>query len=116
MKRASSKMKLLWKQYGLVAIGTYTVLYVAGFGGVYLVLVTGLVDPDVRKTALIPNCTRVLYFSMNSTLVYVVGSVIPGMFYTNTNNALCVFWHISHAWYAFCILHFSIFLWYYCID
>lgn len=48
VKRASSKMKLLWKQYGLVAIGTYTALYVVGFGGVYLVLVTGLVEPDVR--------------------------------------------------------------------
>ncbi|CAM9609959.1 unnamed protein product [Laminaria digitata] len=51
VKRASSKMKLLWKQYGLVAIGTYTALYVAGFGGVYLVLVTGLVEPDVDTAA-----------------------------------------------------------------
>lgn len=63
MKRASSKMKLLWKQYGLVAIGTYTVLYVAGLGGVYLVLATGLVDPDVRKTALIPNCTHATMYN-----------------------------------------------------
>lgn len=60
VKRASSKMKLLWKQYGLVAIGTYTALYVAGFGGVYLVLVTGLVEPDVRTTTFIPTCTRVI--------------------------------------------------------
>lgn len=40
-------MKLLWKQYGLVWIGTYTVLYFGGLGGIYLVLDTGLVASDV---------------------------------------------------------------------
>lgn len=84
MKRASSKMKLLWKQYGLVAIGTYTVLYVAGLGGVYLVLATGLVDPDVRKTALIPNCTHA---TMYNTFSFFFGPATYGWRCENEGQA-----------------------------
>lgn len=40
-------MKLLWKQYGLVWIGTYAVLYFGGLAGIYVVLDTGLVASDV---------------------------------------------------------------------
>ena len=40
-------MKMLWKQYGLVWIGTYTVLYFGGLAGIYVVLDTGLVASDV---------------------------------------------------------------------
>ncbi|CAM9279086.1 unnamed protein product [Ectocarpus fasciculatus] len=46
-KQARAKMKLLWKQYGLVWIGTYTVLYFGGLAGIYVVLDTGLVASDV---------------------------------------------------------------------
>lgn len=46
-KNARAKMKLLWKQYGLVWIGTYTVLYFGGLGGIYVVFDTGLVASDV---------------------------------------------------------------------
>lgn len=42
-------MKLLWKQYGLVWIGTYTVLYFGGLAGIYVVLDTGLVASDVSS-------------------------------------------------------------------
>lgn len=45
-------MKLLWKQYGLVWIGTYTVLYFGGLAGIYVVLDTGLVASDVSLRTL----------------------------------------------------------------
>lgn len=46
-KAARAKMKLLWKQYGLVWLGTYTVLYFGMLGGIYVVFDTGLVASDV---------------------------------------------------------------------
>lgn len=46
-KNARAKMKLLWKQYGLVWLGTYTVLYFGGLAGVYVILDTGLIPSDV---------------------------------------------------------------------
>lgn len=50
-KNTRAKMKLLWKQYGLVWIGTFTVLYIGMLGGVYVVLDTGLVASDVSSNA-----------------------------------------------------------------
>ncbi len=56
-KQARAKTKLLWKQYGLVWIGTYAVLYFGGLGGIYLVLDTGLVASDVSLSSLgSPSC------------------------------------------------------------
>lgn len=40
-------MKLLWKQYGLVWLVTYTTLYFGGLGAIYVVFDTGLVAADV---------------------------------------------------------------------
>lgn len=48
-------MKLLWKQYGLVWVGTYTVLYFGGLAGVYVVLDTGLVASDVSLSPARPK-------------------------------------------------------------
>lgn len=51
MQHVRSTVKLMWKRYGLVAIGTNITLYVAGLGGLYAVLATGLVEPNVSVIA-----------------------------------------------------------------
>ncbi|CAN0376613.1 unnamed protein product, partial [Phaeothamnion confervicola] len=37
----------MWKRYGVVAIGTYWVLYLAQLGTVYVLLDSGVVDLDI---------------------------------------------------------------------
>lgn len=51
MKYVRSRAKLMWKRYGLVAIGTSVVLYVGGFGILYTLLASGAVDPNVSAVA-----------------------------------------------------------------
>lgn len=50
MKNTGAKTKLLWKQYGLVWIGTCTGLYWGVLAGIYVVFDAGLVASDVSLT------------------------------------------------------------------
>ncbi|CAM9816930.1 unnamed protein product [Choristocarpus tenellus] len=42
--------KLMWKRYGLVAIGFYYTMYLSGLGSIFLVLDTGLWESTVSFT------------------------------------------------------------------
>ncbi|CAM9469149.1 unnamed protein product [Pylaiella littoralis] len=69
-KNTRAKMKLLWKQYGLVWIGTFTVLYIGMLGGVYVVLDTGLVASDVDTSAAIRMVADQLGAQNNPTVMW----------------------------------------------
>lgn len=49
------------KRYWLVALGTYGALYATGFGAVYAVLATGLVDPMVSVARTSTFCLNVKF-------------------------------------------------------
>eukprot|EP00903_Cladosiphon_okamuranus_P010724 g10136.t1 len=69
-KNARAKMKLLWKQYGLVWIGTYTVLYVGGLTGIYVIMDTGSVAWDVDTTAAIERLAESIGAQDNANVAW----------------------------------------------
>lgn len=65
LKYIKDKVALLYKRYFWVAFGTYWAIYISGFGIIYGVLVTGLVDPGVSWARL--TCAALFEVSLHHT-------------------------------------------------